>query len=201
MGQIQDFFRSHFRTFWLGEPKCSEIWSEKLTDLSHLGLIWPTFWPNMATLNRTLTGFHLCHILAVISSHYPALVDIVITYYCCTDNDLRVNVVTIITHDFRTMSLFLKLLFCLSVCLWVCMSMHCTPHFITKLANPYLGCILRMAWWLKIVFWQRLVKIQLVLQYLSFYVFLVKQKCITTFYQIFHFFTSKTQNNFLYTLC
>ena len=29
MGRIRDFFRSDFRTFWLGEPKCSEIWSEK----------------------------------------------------------------------------------------------------------------------------------------------------------------------------
>ena len=27
MGQIQDFFRSYFSTFWLVEPKCTEIWS------------------------------------------------------------------------------------------------------------------------------------------------------------------------------
>ena len=37
--QIRDFFRSYFSTFWLGEPKCAEIRSEKVMDLSHLGLI------------------------------------------------------------------------------------------------------------------------------------------------------------------
>ena len=29
MGQIRDVFRSEFRTFWLDEPKCSEISPEK----------------------------------------------------------------------------------------------------------------------------------------------------------------------------
>ena len=29
MGQIRDFFRSYFSTFWLTEPKCTQIWSEK----------------------------------------------------------------------------------------------------------------------------------------------------------------------------
>ena len=37
MWQIRDFFRSDFSTFWLEEPKCTEIWSEKLPDLSQLG--------------------------------------------------------------------------------------------------------------------------------------------------------------------
>ena len=27
MGQFRDFFRSDFSTFWLGEPKCTEILS------------------------------------------------------------------------------------------------------------------------------------------------------------------------------
>ena len=29
MGLIRDFFRSNFSTFWLGELKCADIWSEK----------------------------------------------------------------------------------------------------------------------------------------------------------------------------
>ena len=40
--QIWDFFRSDFSTFWLTEPKCTEIWSENTLDLSHLRPIWPT---------------------------------------------------------------------------------------------------------------------------------------------------------------
>ena len=42
-GQIRDFFRSYFSSFWLGEPKRTEIWSEKVPDL---GPIWPTLSPN-----------------------------------------------------------------------------------------------------------------------------------------------------------
>ena len=42
MGQIRDYFRLDFSTFWRGAPKCTEIWSEKVPDLSHLGQIWPT---------------------------------------------------------------------------------------------------------------------------------------------------------------
>ena len=38
MGQIRNFFRSDFRTFWRPAPKCSEIWSEKVLDLSHLAV-------------------------------------------------------------------------------------------------------------------------------------------------------------------
>ena len=49
MRQIRDFFRSDFRTFWLGEPKCSEIWSEKVPDLSHLRPNWPNLRPNLST--------------------------------------------------------------------------------------------------------------------------------------------------------
>ena len=45
MGQNRDFFKSNFRIFWFTEPKCSEICSEKVTDLSLLGSIWLTLWP------------------------------------------------------------------------------------------------------------------------------------------------------------
>ena len=38
-GKIRAFFRSHF------EPKCTEIWSEKSPDLSHLGSNRPKFGP------------------------------------------------------------------------------------------------------------------------------------------------------------
>ena len=42
MGQIMwDFFRWDSSTFRLGEPKCTDIWSEKVPDLSHLGPIEP----------------------------------------------------------------------------------------------------------------------------------------------------------------
>ena len=43
-----------FSTFgsMLDEPKCTEIWSEKVPDVSHFGLIWPTFGPNLTFLRR-----------------------------------------------------------------------------------------------------------------------------------------------------
>ena len=47
MGQIQHIFRSDFSTFWLGEPKCTEISSEKVPDLSDL---WPTLGSNPISL-------------------------------------------------------------------------------------------------------------------------------------------------------
>ena len=47
MGQILDFFKSDVSTFWLSEPKCTEIWSENIPDLSYLVPICPT-------LNRNL---------------------------------------------------------------------------------------------------------------------------------------------------
>ena len=45
MGQIRDFFRSDFSTFW----RC--FWSEKVPDLSHLGPFWPILGPNL--INQT----------------------------------------------------------------------------------------------------------------------------------------------------
>ena len=36
--------------------KCTEIWSEKATDLSHLGPIWPTFEPNLPYLLGSGSG-------------------------------------------------------------------------------------------------------------------------------------------------
>ena len=35
MVEIRNFFRSDFSTFLLGEPKCTEIVSEKVPDFSH----------------------------------------------------------------------------------------------------------------------------------------------------------------------
>ena len=35
MGQIKEFFKSDFSTFWLAEQKITEI--EKVPDLTHLG--------------------------------------------------------------------------------------------------------------------------------------------------------------------
>ena len=68
MDQIRDFFRSDFSTFWRGakmywnliwkspgfvptEPKCTEIWSEKVPDLSHWGLsepLWCQTWTSVS---------------------------------------------------------------------------------------------------------------------------------------------------------
>ena len=45
MGQIRDFFRSNFRTFWLGE-----IWSEKVPALPYYGQIWYTLDRNQPSL-------------------------------------------------------------------------------------------------------------------------------------------------------
>ena len=46
MGQIGP----KWETSGLGEPKCIEIWSEKVPDLSHLELIWPTPGQNLTYL-------------------------------------------------------------------------------------------------------------------------------------------------------
>ena len=50
MRLIRDFFRSDFSIFWLAEPKCTEIWSQKVPDLPHLGSIWHTLDPNLKSL-------------------------------------------------------------------------------------------------------------------------------------------------------
>ena len=34
-------FKISFSTFWLAETKCTEMWSEKVQDLSHLGQSYP----------------------------------------------------------------------------------------------------------------------------------------------------------------
>ena len=39
-----------FLFFCCRGAKCTEIWSEKAPDLSHLGPIWPTLEPNLASL-------------------------------------------------------------------------------------------------------------------------------------------------------
>ena len=39
MEQMRDLFGSDFSTFWLGEPKCTEILFEKVPDLYYLGAI------------------------------------------------------------------------------------------------------------------------------------------------------------------
>ena len=54
MGQIRDFFRSDFSTFWLGEPKCIEKWSSKVQDLSNFMLIYHSLGPNLASQNPTV---------------------------------------------------------------------------------------------------------------------------------------------------
>ena len=38
----------------VAEPKCTEIWSEKVPVLSHLGPIWHTLGPNMTSLTCVL---------------------------------------------------------------------------------------------------------------------------------------------------
>ena len=44
MLQILNFFRSYFSIFWLAEPKCTAIWSEKVTvGLFHFESVWPNY--------------------------------------------------------------------------------------------------------------------------------------------------------------
>ena len=50
-GTNPDFFRSDFSTFWLTEPKCTEIRSENVPDMSKYGPIWPTPEPNSISLS------------------------------------------------------------------------------------------------------------------------------------------------------
>jgi len=44
LGQIRDPFRSDFSMFWLGEPICTEIWSE------NLGPFRPNLSPNLTSV-------------------------------------------------------------------------------------------------------------------------------------------------------
>ena len=46
IGRKWDIFRSDFSTFWRA-TKCTEIWSEKVPDLSHFGPIWPILGTNL----------------------------------------------------------------------------------------------------------------------------------------------------------
>ena len=64
IGLIRASLSSYFSTFWLSEPKCTEIWSEKAPDLSHLGPTGPlwrqTYHPCSSTqpLSHLLTWPH-----------------------------------------------------------------------------------------------------------------------------------------------
>ena len=43
-----------------GGAKCTEIWSEKVPDLSHLGQIWPTLEPNLPSLPCLIIPLSQC---------------------------------------------------------------------------------------------------------------------------------------------
>ena len=43
-------FKIRFQCIWRSRAKCTEIWSEKAPDLSHLGPIWPTLEPNLPSV-------------------------------------------------------------------------------------------------------------------------------------------------------
>ena len=53
-GTHSGLFQVRFQCIWRPCAKCTEIWSEKATDLSHLGPIWPTLEPNLPTLVSSL---------------------------------------------------------------------------------------------------------------------------------------------------
>ena len=46
-------FQIRFQYILVSRPKCTEIWSEKVSDLSHLGPIWPILVPKLAYLTLT----------------------------------------------------------------------------------------------------------------------------------------------------
>ena len=53
-GAFSDQISVHLAT----GAKCSEIWSEKAPDLSHLGPIWPTLEPNLPSLAQIQPYWH-----------------------------------------------------------------------------------------------------------------------------------------------
>ena len=46
-GTNPGLFQIRFQCIWRPRVKCTEIWSEKAPDLSHLEPIWPTLEPNL----------------------------------------------------------------------------------------------------------------------------------------------------------
>ena len=60
-----DFFQIRFQ-YILALPKCTEIWSEKIHDLSHLGSIWPILGRNLVT-QRRIREVNICK--AYLSHH------------------------------------------------------------------------------------------------------------------------------------
>ena len=53
-GTNPGLFQIRFQCIWRVGAKCTEIWSEKAPDLSHLGPIWPNLEPNLPSLCSTL---------------------------------------------------------------------------------------------------------------------------------------------------
>ena len=51
-GTNSGLYQIRFQCIWRRGAKCTDIWSEKALDLSHLGPIWPTLEPNLPSLNR-----------------------------------------------------------------------------------------------------------------------------------------------------
>ena len=49
-GTNPGLFQIRFQCIWRGCAKCTEIWSQKAPDLSHLGAIWTTLKPNLPSL-------------------------------------------------------------------------------------------------------------------------------------------------------
>ena len=56
-GTNPGLFQIRFQCIWRRGAKCTEIWSEKAPDLSHLGPIWPALEPNLPSL---VLGACLC---------------------------------------------------------------------------------------------------------------------------------------------
>ena len=52
-GTNPGLFQIRFQCIWRPRAKCTEIWSEKAPDLSHLGPIWHTLEPNLPSLPST----------------------------------------------------------------------------------------------------------------------------------------------------
>ena len=78
MGQIWDFFRSDFSTFWLSEPKCTEIWSEKVPDLSLSGpseRLWDQIWNSWVEVMMKTMSSMMNDIDVSTTMIYPASYD------------------------------------------------------------------------------------------------------------------------------
>ena len=96
-GVVCMYLLDNLDTGCLTKPKCTEFWSEKVPDLSHLGPMWPTFGSNLTSLERDQKCvldcvnvrfvLIICFVTFVVSISLAGKAPELILLYQC-DNDL-----------------------------------------------------------------------------------------------------------------